>query len=369
MTRIQSEHTRGPSKVDQIRDFIRMQIIRGRLVAGDQLRPERELAKEFGASLLTVNKAMEGLEHELLLERYASRGTYVSPNVARGQVMVIFDIKHFVNPELSAFYCRLLDVLADTLKSRGLRAHHMLGRGKRGEEFTSSLEPKSAIWQHVSGVIAMAGLDEFNTRMERRGIPAVSFTTMPQLPGRGNFEIVMDNNYLIRQAYKHLQSRGCKKIGILINAPMQGMRILPESSGLTAYEPELFSQLATMGAGPSLEHIRNNCLTPRNGYDAMVDLWKQKNRPDGLIITNDNVAMGVGQAVVDLKIDPIRECKMITQATAGVPRDFPVNFTRCEFNLSRMCIAAVSLLYRLMARERDGHSVFMKSVIRQGETT
>ncbi|MFG0249808.1 MAG: hypothetical protein ACF8OB_13050, partial [Phycisphaeraceae bacterium JB051] len=80
-------------------------------------------------------------------------------------------------------------------------------------------------------------------------------------------------------------------------------------------------------------------------------------------------AIGVGQAVRDLQIDTPGQLRLITQATSGVPIDFPIHFTRCQFNLSRMSRAAFGLLYRLMLKEKEKRKVVLKPTICQGATT
>jgi GntR family transcriptional regulator len=49
----------------------------GELVAGDRVPPERELAKRYGCSLITVRRALDELSREQRLERTRGRGTFV----------------------------------------------------------------------------------------------------------------------------------------------------------------------------------------------------------------------------------------------------------------------------------------------------
>jgi GntR family transcriptional regulator len=51
---------------------------------GDQLPPERELARRYGCSLITVRRALDELTREKLLERARGRGTFVlQPRIER----------------------------------------------------------------------------------------------------------------------------------------------------------------------------------------------------------------------------------------------------------------------------------------------
>ncbi|HWC00741.1 MAG TPA: GntR family transcriptional regulator [Bryobacteraceae bacterium] len=61
----------------QIATAIRRRIRSGKLKTGDRLESERQLAANFGASLMTVRQALQSLEEEGLLERKHGSGTYV----------------------------------------------------------------------------------------------------------------------------------------------------------------------------------------------------------------------------------------------------------------------------------------------------
>ncbi len=57
---------------------IEAEIDSGRLEAGRQLPPERELGERFGVSRVTVRSALADLERRGLVDRHAGRGTFVA---------------------------------------------------------------------------------------------------------------------------------------------------------------------------------------------------------------------------------------------------------------------------------------------------
>lgn len=63
----------------QISDLLIREIMAGRLVAGERLPPERELADQHGISVGTLRKALEALTERGLLERRQGSGNYVKP--------------------------------------------------------------------------------------------------------------------------------------------------------------------------------------------------------------------------------------------------------------------------------------------------
>jgi GntR family transcriptional regulator len=61
----------------QIEERLAQRIEGGELVPGDQLPPERELARQLGVSRMTVRQALGSLAARGLLERGVGRGTFV----------------------------------------------------------------------------------------------------------------------------------------------------------------------------------------------------------------------------------------------------------------------------------------------------
>jgi len=62
---------------------LRERILGGELPAGQQLPSERELCSQFRASRITVRRALQILEEELLIHRRQGSGTFVNPAPSR----------------------------------------------------------------------------------------------------------------------------------------------------------------------------------------------------------------------------------------------------------------------------------------------
>ncbi len=366
MTRTLTRQPETASKIDLIQAHFRTQIRKGKLVAGDRLPPERQLADQFGVSLLTVNKAMAGLESEMLLDRQASRGTYIHPDASRGQILVVFDTCHFAVPELARFYHQLLQSLTTEVKSHNMRPTHILGYGEPGDDFIDSLEPNSTIWNQAAGILAMAGLETFEDTLKDKGVPAVTLTTYRT---QGHHPVVMDMHGLMVKSYKHLMDRGCRNIALIFNIATDSQTFEADFLGRSSYQPQFYDELSKLGLPVNPKLVKACCRTAEQGYEAMCDLWHGEDRPDGVIVSDDNTAMGVGKAVRDLMIATPDQLKLVTHATQGVDRDFPINFTRCQYDLNRICRGAFGLLYRLMIGERDADRLMIKAAIKQGSTT
>ena len=61
----------------EVAELLRRQILSGNSKAGEKLPGLNELSEKFGVARMTIRQAMDALEDEGLIERYAGKGTFV----------------------------------------------------------------------------------------------------------------------------------------------------------------------------------------------------------------------------------------------------------------------------------------------------
>ena len=86
----------GPSslpKYIQISEFLAREIAAGRLISGTRLAPERQMAKDFKTSVITLRKALKRLNDLGLLRRIHGSGNYVKQNNVTGSVYAMFRLE------------------------------------------------------------------------------------------------------------------------------------------------------------------------------------------------------------------------------------------------------------------------------------
>src|SRR5687767_11309125 len=71
-------------KYQQVYSALRQDIQSGRLGRGDRLPSEADLVRQFGASRITVGRAVRDLQVAGLVERRAGSGTYVKAPQSAG---------------------------------------------------------------------------------------------------------------------------------------------------------------------------------------------------------------------------------------------------------------------------------------------
>ena len=78
MTKVKREMTKAVPAYQRIKSAILDNIHSGKWQAGEAISTEMALAKEFGVSRMTVNRALKELSQERVLERRQGSGTFVA---------------------------------------------------------------------------------------------------------------------------------------------------------------------------------------------------------------------------------------------------------------------------------------------------
>ena len=326
------------SKVDQVADRIRALIYQGKLVAGQRLACERELATQFSVSTPTLNKAMAALEIDGLLDRKTGRGTFVREGLAAGgTVAVVFHQRHMVHD--APFYGAMMNALLVEVGRHKMRPQFVVGCGETGKEFTESLHPTSPLWRHIVGVISMAWLPDegFEDALAENGKPVVTLSSYRQ----GRHCVRFDFPALIRMSCEHLAAGGYREIGLITNeeaAPgMDRSEILSSFEAITS----------ELGLTTKPHWRKTSVVGAMNGREAMHELWKGADRPRAIVVSDENIAVGVGEALLEMGIRCPDDLAVISHGTIGVNLDMPLEFTRCCFELQRVCEMAWDLLNHL----------------------
>lgn len=93
----------------QVALHIRQLIVSGEMTVGTQLAPHRQLATDYGVSIMTINKALSGLVSEGVLHSRVGRGTFVAVRpVPSGALPKSDRMLGFVLRDLSSPYFSLI---------------------------------------------------------------------------------------------------------------------------------------------------------------------------------------------------------------------------------------------------------------------
>ncbi|PMH41263.1 transcriptional regulator PdhR [Vibrio sp. 10N.286.49.B3] len=133
------QRIRQPKLSDVIEQELERLIVEGTLAPGQQLPPERELAKQFDVSRPSIREAIQRLEAKHLLTRRQGGGTFVSTDVWKSFSDPLLDL-------LSSHPETQLDLLESRHAMEGISAYFAALRGT-DEDFARIKACQEAIHQ------------------------------------------------------------------------------------------------------------------------------------------------------------------------------------------------------------------------------
>jgi DNA-binding LacI/PurR family transcriptional regulator len=223
MTVTEERDREGP-KYQQVYRSLRRQIETGHWKGGDRLPSEADLVRQFGASRITVGRAVRDLQVAGLVERRAGSGTYV--RAARSAPALSFGL---LLPDLGE--TEILEPICQGMLGSPLAQEHALVLGSLREGGRSKEERawqlcRQYIDRKVSGVFfapleLTPSKDEVNQRiadaLDQARIPLVLLdrTVLPY-PRRGHHDLVgIDNRRAGYVITEHLLRLGARRIAFV----------------------------------------------------------------------------------------------------------------------------------------------------------
>jgi GntR family transcriptional regulator of arabinose operon len=288
----------GP-KYKQICRTLKAAIDAGTYASGNRLPSEFELVESFGASRVTVSRALRELQIEGYVDRRAGSGTYVR---ARAKNEHSFGL---LIPELGQ--TEIFEPICHGMMAGDTDQNHVLiwGRSLAGSD-TTEADAKEVcgrlIANRVSGVFfapieANAAKDRINqsivAMLSEAKIPVVLLDRdILEYPGRSGFDVVgIDNRRAGYVAAQHLIDSGCRRIAFL-GRPHLAPSCVARSNG---YRDALAASQVRV-AEPFIER-----LDPADKGSVQSVMARYK--PDGVVCSNDRTAALLMRTLAELDID------------------------------------------------------------------
>ncbi len=296
----QAGRTRDPMaahKYRQILEKLQSEISSGRYKPGKRLPSEAELVRRFGASRMTVFRAMHELQALGLVTRRVGSGTYVSSNSRSGSHVFGLLIPELGQTEIFEAICKGMMEAQEAM-------HHSLLWGntvsqEQEKEQAAEQLCEQYISQKVSGVFFApvefsANRFQANHRIvaafDRAGIPVVLLDRdLEPYPQRTKYDLVgIDNRRTGFLATEYLIKTGAKRIAFFArpnSAPTVDARMAGYREALLSQGERMRSAMVTIGDASDMKFIKSVL---------------RKDRPDAFVCANDLTAGNLMHTLISL---------------------------------------------------------------------
>jgi GntR family transcriptional regulator of arabinose operon len=291
------ETTMAHHKYRQILEKLQEDIASGRYRSGKRLPSEAELVRRFGASRMTVFRAMHELQLLGLVTRRVGSGTFVSSNSKTGSYVFGLLIPELGQTEIFEAICKGMMEAQEAM-------HHSLLWGNAVSEEQEKEQAAELLCEHyisrkVSGVFFAPV--EFSTNrfqanhrivaaFDRARIPVVLLDRcLEPYPQRGKYDLVgIDNRRTGYLATEHLIKAGARRIMFFArpnSAPTVDARI-------AGYREALLLQ----GEKPARDLVRTGDASDPKFIKSIL----KKDRPDAFVCANDLTAGNLMHTLLSL---------------------------------------------------------------------
>ncbi|PYQ51640.1 MAG: GntR family transcriptional regulator [Acidobacteria bacterium] len=321
----------------------------GRWKEGDRLPSEAELVRQFGASRITVGRAVRDLQQAGLVERRAGSGTFVRAARARPATGLSFGL---LIPDLGE--TEIFEPICQGMMASPLARQHALVWGSVPESAGSKEERawelcRQYIDRRVSGVF-LAPLeltpakDEVNRRiaqaLDEARIPVVLLDrTVVPYPERGHHDLVgIDNRRAGYLVAEHLLRLGARRIAFV------GVR----NAAATVDAREAGYREALYAWQAPLDRAWVHRIDPADaaGVRAVMD----SDRPDAVVCANDWTAARLMRTLLELGYDLPRDVRLVGIDDVDYASLLPVPLTTLRQPTRQIGAAAIAAMLDRVAR-------------------
>ncbi len=338
--------TRQAPKYQQVYSALRRDIHSGRLASGDRLPSEADLVRLFGASRITVGRAVRDLQTAGLVERRAGSGTFVRS--AQKSAGLSFGL---LIPDLGD--TEIFEPICQGMMASPLAAEHALVWGS----ITTTGSRADDAWQlcrqyierRVSGVFfapleLAAEKDDVNARIARAldeaGIPVVLLDrTVVPYPRRGHHDLVgIDNRRAGYVITEHLLTRGARRIAFVA---------LPHAAATVDARAAGFRE-ALYAAGAVVDPALVQRIDP--GDAVAVRQLMESRPPEGIVCANDRTAARLMRTLIGLGYRVPADVRLVGIDDADFAELLPVPLTTLRQPSRQIGDAALATMLQRIAR-------------------
>lgn len=319
-------------------------ISRGHYKSGDKLPSQQRLMIDYGVSLSTIRQTLKMMSDEGWVRPEHGKGVFVEDKVLAGDFAIVVKAKR-LDEGVSVFHRLVCVELYKALNEHHPNSQVRLHTGKPGrggESFADTLDLlENRIRVHLGGVFTLEKLETLNEQLFENGIPVVS------LGGSGRYGAEFDTEVLFERGFEYLHKIGCRSIGVIgfRNPSTIGIDVVPAEKRIT--------KILDRGVGDKRIGVNISDSVEEMGYQIANHLLDKLERPDALLVTDDDICSGVLRAILQRGIKLPSELKLISYTNRGVRLPYHLSVTRFEFDSKIMVQRAVEIMDMLLSGEKQ----------------
>ncbi|MBI4027501.1 MAG: substrate-binding domain-containing protein [Verrucomicrobia bacterium] len=356
------ELVRTRSLCEQIREHVRNLVVTGRIEPGARLPSTHELARIWQTHLQTVQVAFAPLVREGLLMRVNRIGTFAMRRPEKLTRVGIYYSEYIWTQRISGFQQALHFCLKRLLNERNIETDVWIDPRPNSEQDQSWVAlVKAAEQRKIQGLI-VTSVDPPRLRWLNKLPVPIAHLSAANLPN----SVHMDLCRLVELGLGQLARQGCRSVGLI--APMCPNPANPDG-GRNVYT-EFFEHFVDVARTFNLR-IKNQwmCVAQHDdelqqepaehfGYKKLHNLWRHADRPEGLLVPDDEVAKGVITALLELNVRVPQELKLALHKNAEVGLLCPVPATFIVFSAREVARS----LFDLVQKQFRGAPVELRKV-------
>ncbi len=318
--------------IDDIRDGIKS----GKLVAGQWLAGEHEIARKYGISRMSARTGLKILKSEGLIESTAGMGIRIIGSKRRKleDAMLIHSLSGALGTSISAYYFAIINVLRKRLKEKNLPMKIFLHESGESEE---------GLWRHTTfpknmGVILLA---ETNPAAlpDMKAIHGPVIQVDHCIPELDRDSVEFDSAFSGKLSVEHLCGLGCRNlayIGWNDEQKMDPLKIVGINEALKKNKIHMDPEL-----------VARTAQEERDGYLAMKKLLDSGKKIDSVLTYSSPQVYGAYLSLMDAGI-PYGKIQLATMGITFGDGKSPFAYIKPDYD-----DMAELIIKRLMVRHKN----------------
>lgn len=323
-----------PSRAEVIAQDLRDKIVRGELTGGDQLPSWDELELKYRVTRATLNRVFNRLKQDGFVYSDSTRGTFVTnppPHLCRYALAFYL---HPGDPGWNRFWWTVDNQAMVMNQNSGKQFPRFYGLDAHADNESQIRLISDIQRSRLAGIIVVGHREMLSPAVwECTTIPKVGIGSAGFDPHRVTPAVLVDRQSFIDRSMDYLKSRGRNRIAVITTPaePLQGFSDAATTRGML----QPFHWRLAAGA----DHPE----TVRPMVQLLLSLPKNE-RPDGLIIADDNL---VENAVAALMASGVRvpdELELVTHCAWPQPVGGALPMKRLGYDVSHILRKATELI-------------------------